>query len=48
MHYNFVRIHASLKVTPAMAANASDTLWALQDVVEMSDVYWGENNNKSN
>ena len=26
MHYNFVRIHQSLRVTPAMAAGVTDTL----------------------
>lgn len=40
MHYNFVRIHKTLKVTPAMAAGVSETLWSLEDVVEMSDNYW--------
>lgn len=34
MHYNFVRIHKSLKVTPAVAAGASKTLWSLEDVVK--------------
>ncbi len=42
MHYNFVRIHKSLKVTPAMAAGASKTLWSLEDVVKMSDDYWSK------
>lgn len=40
MHYNFVRIHKSLKVTPAMAAGVSETLWSFEDVVKMSDDYW--------
>ena len=40
MNYNYVRIHKSLKVTPAMAANVSQTLWTLEDVVKMSDDYW--------
>jgi len=26
VHYNFVRIHKTLKITPAMAAGVSDTL----------------------
>lgn len=33
MHYNFVRIHQSLRVTPAMAAGVSDKLWSLDDLV---------------
>jgi len=40
MNYNYVRIHKSLKLTPAMAANVSQTLWTLEDVVKMSDDYW--------
>jgi hypothetical protein len=27
MYYNFVRIHQPLRVTPAMAAGVSKTLW---------------------
>lgn len=42
MHYNFVRIHKSLKVAPAMAAGVSNTLWNLEDVVKMSDEYHAE------
>lgn len=33
MHYNFVRIHQTLRVTPAMAANVSTKLWELADMV---------------
>ena len=32
-HYNFVRIHSKHRVTPAMAAGVSDTLWSLEDLV---------------
>lgn len=35
--YNFTRIHKSLKVTPAMAAGVTDTLWSLEDVVAKID-----------
>jgi hypothetical protein len=35
MYYNFVRIHQTLKVTPAMAAGVSKKLWEITDVVEM-------------
>ena len=31
--YNFVRIHKTLRVTPAMAAGVSDRLWSMEDVV---------------
>ena len=33
-HYNFVRLHKSLRVTPAMAAGVSDRLWTLEELVE--------------
>jgi IS1 family transposase len=32
-HYNFVRIHQSLRVTPAMAAGVTDHLWSMEDLV---------------
>lgn len=36
MHYNFVRIHQMLRVTPAMAANVTNTLWSLDDMVRIA------------
>lgn len=39
MNYNFCRIHKTLRVTPAMAAGASDKLWYLEDIVDMMDAY---------
>jgi len=33
-YYNFVRIHRTLRVTPAMAAGVTDTLWTVKDLVE--------------
>jgi IS1 family transposase len=35
MHYNFVRIHQTTRVTPAMAAGATDKLWELADMVRV-------------
>jgi IS1 family transposase len=35
MYYNFVRIHQTLRVTPAMAAGVSKTLWNVSDIVAM-------------
>ncbi len=35
MHYNFVRIHQSLRVTPAMAAGVTDRLWDVEDLVAL-------------
>lgn len=33
VHYNFCRIHQSLRVTPAMAAGISDHVWEISDLV---------------
>ena len=33
-HYNLVRLHKTLRVTPAMAANVTDRLWSLEELVE--------------
>jgi hypothetical protein len=38
MFYNFVRIHKTLKVTPAMAAGVSATLWTMEDIAERIEV----------
>ena len=35
MHYNFCRVHQTLRVTPAMAANVTDRLWEVSDLVAM-------------
>ena len=35
--YNFVRIHKSLRVTPAMAAGVTDRLWEMKDIVALID-----------
>ncbi len=31
--YNFVRIHRSLRVTPAMAAGVTDRVWELNELI---------------
>ncbi len=35
MYYNFVRIHQTLKVTPAMAAGVTKRLWEVSDIVAL-------------
>jgi hypothetical protein len=35
MYYNFVRIHTSLRMTPAMAAGVTDKLWEIGDIVAL-------------
>ncbi len=37
MHYNFCRIHKTLRVTPAMAAGVTDRLWEIEDIVALLD-----------
>ena len=37
MHYNFCRIHQTLKVTPAMEAGVADRLWNVDDIVDLVD-----------
>lgn len=36
-HYNFCRIHKSLRVTPAMEAKLTDRVWSFDDLVEKMD-----------
>ena len=45
MHYNFVPIHQTQRVTPAMAAGVTDRVWEVSDVVallEASERGWKE------
>ena len=35
MHYNFARIHQTLKITPAMAAGVTPKLWEMSDMVKV-------------
>jgi IS1 family transposase len=35
LHYNFVRIHQTLRVTPAMAAGVTERLWGIEDMIEL-------------
>jgi len=34
-YYNFVKIHQTLRVTPAMAAGVTDRLWDISDLVAL-------------
>ncbi len=34
-YYNFIRIHKTMRVTPAMAAGVSDRLWDVSDIVAL-------------
>jgi hypothetical protein len=37
MHYNFCRVHQSLRVTPAMEAGIADHIWTLDEVLALLD-----------
>ena len=38
MHYNFVRIHQTLKATTAMRAGVTDHKWSIEEIVDLWDV----------
>jgi hypothetical protein len=37
MHYNFCRVHQTLRVTPAMEAGIADHVWSIEEVVSLLD-----------
>ncbi len=37
MHYNFVRIHKTLRMTPAMKAGVTDHLWSVEEIAGLLD-----------
>jgi hypothetical protein len=39
MYYNFVRIHQTLRMTPAMAAGITKRLWEMTDVVDVLEAF---------
>jgi hypothetical protein len=38
MHYNFARVHQTLRVTPAMEAGIADHVWSLEEIVKLLDI----------
>lgn len=36
-HYNFCRVHKTLRVTPAMEAGLSDHIWSLEELIDRLD-----------
>ncbi|PYY00251.1 MAG: hypothetical protein DMG64_17325 [Acidobacteria bacterium] len=32
-HYNFCRVHGSLRITPAMAAGISESVWGVEQLL---------------
>ena len=45
MFYNFVRIHKTLKVSPALAAGLETRLWEMTDIVKITDDYLSSKSN---
>jgi hypothetical protein len=39
LYYNFVRIHQTLRTTPAMAAGVTKRLWEMADVVDVLEAW---------
>jgi IS1 family transposase len=39
LYYNFVRVHQTLKVSPAMAAGITKRLWEMSDVIDMLEAW---------
>jgi len=37
MHYNFCRVHQTLRVTPAMEAGIADHVWGIEEIVALLD-----------
>ena len=37
MHYNYCRIHQTLRVTPAMEAGLTDHVWEIEELVKLID-----------
>jgi len=37
MHYNFGRMHKTLRVTPAMQAGVSDRVWTLEEIAKLAN-----------
>jgi hypothetical protein len=37
LHYNFARVHRSLRVTPAMEAGLANHVWSLEEVIGLLD-----------
>jgi len=34
-HYNFCRVHQTLRVTPAMEAGIANHVWSIQEIVDL-------------
>jgi hypothetical protein len=43
MHYNFVRLHQTLRMTPAIAAGVTKRLWEMADMVTVLEAWEATN-----
>jgi hypothetical protein len=43
MYYDFVRIHKTLRTTPAMAARMTKRLWEIGDIVDVLEAWEAAN-----
>ncbi len=39
MYYNFIKVQKGLRMTPAMAAGVTDTLWTVNHIVRIVELY---------
>jgi hypothetical protein len=39
LYYNFVRVHKTLRTSPAMAAGVTKRLWEMSDVVDVLEAW---------
>jgi hypothetical protein len=39
LYYNFVRVHKTLRTTPAMAAGVTKWLWEMTDIVDTLEAW---------
>jgi IS1 family transposase len=50
MHYNFLRVHQTLRVTPAMEAGLTDHIWTIEELLalipESTVAAWGTRNGR--
>jgi hypothetical protein len=37
--YNFIQIHRTIRMSPAMAAGVTDRLWSVEDLVNLWESY---------
>ncbi len=41
-HYNFARIHSTLRVTPVMAAGLTSAVWSMDDLLDAANAHAGQ------